>query len=600
MTFHKLIFSFGRTAKVIMAVLFFYNLRQIVMRMYKGVLKCFPFFLFMAFYAIVSCCRSDVIVHDGVRSHVLDSLSRVWNACSKSGEYDSLVSGTRTWFSSAVDENDTAFALKSGLAMAQAFIFMERFDSAEIYLRYLQQYESPSMDPQVGVGLNSVLGIYSVKSKSDYSAALQFYYEGLSWARKEGNVNNMIALLCNITQIFYILSDGSGKVYADSAYALMQSNDVSDYIHAHTLLSRAQMEYLSGNDAAAGSLVAEAGRIAEGNGLMSLYTAICLLKADIMADTGMMERAGRLYGKALAYSEYSEPSIHAIACLHYGDFCRQSGQYNASVRLYRTGLSLMADANRKDFYIAMAEAFSLSGHKDSALRYYGLYAKLERGDSSKINERQFNELLRSYQKAEYDNRLQRRELELLRERKRLNSILYIAVIAVIVAFSVSVLYMKQKSMYRKLALQHEKFRLRMESVHISDTVPARPQRGDDTDMKLFIKMERLMDEEKVYMMKGLTLDKMAEIMGTNRTYLSNAVNKFAKMDFISYVDMYRIKEASKIISNNGSIPVKQLADAVGYNSISVFYKAFKHETGLTPGQYGKSLQSVTKPDVSDS
>lgn len=270
------------------------------------------------------------------------------------------------------------------------------------------------------------------------------------------------------------------------------------------------------------------------------------------------------------------------------------------MRLYRTGLSLMADANRKDFYIAMAEAFSLSGHKDSALRYYGLYAKLERGDSSKINERQFNELLRSYQKAEYDNRLQRRELELLRERKRLNSILYIAVIAVIVAFSVSVLYMKQKSMYRKLALQHEKFRLRMESVHISDTVPTRPQRGDDTDMKLFIKMERLMDEEKVYMMKGLTLDKMAEIMGTNRTYLSNAVNKFAKMDFISYVDMYRIKEASKIISNNGSIPVKQLADAVGYNSISVFYKAFKHETGLTPGQYGKSLQSVTKPDVSDS
>lgn len=520
---------------------------------------------------------------------ILDSLSQVWNAYNKAGEYEALVSETRGWLYKAVDDNDTVMVLKSGLAMAQAFIFTEQFDSVETYLGYIQKYETAGMDPQIGVGINTIRGIYSVKSASDYSKALRYYYEGLSWAEREGNVNNVLAVLCNITQIFYILHDESGKSYADSACALMQSNDVSEYMHAHVLLSKAQMEYLSGNRAEAADLVGHARNIAETEGLMSLLTGIYLLSADIFMDEGSMAEAGKCYEEALRFRESSEPSISALACLHYGNYYRRQGRHEDAIAAYELGAGMMGEAGRKDFYAAMAETYYMTVAKDSALKYYRLNLDLARRDSSRVNERQFNELLRSYQKAEYENELQKHDLELLKERKRLNSILYIAIMAVIVALSATVLYLKQKAMYRKLACQHERFRRRMDSVAKTEGVFPRHSKTEDADMELFKKMERLMTEDKVFSIKGLTLDKMAEIMGTNRTYVSNAVNKYAQMDFISYVDMYRIKEAAGLISKNGNIPVKGLADAVGYNSISVFYKAFRNETGVTPGQYAKSL-----------
>lgn len=37
--------------------------------------------------------------------------------------------------------------------------------------------------------------------------------------------------------------------------------------------------------------------------------------------------------------------------------------------------------------------------------------------------------------------------------------------------------------------------------------------------------------------------------------------------------------------DNASVSLKALADDVGYNSTQVFHKAFKEETGVTPGIY---------------
>lgn len=63
------------------------------------------------------------------------------------------------------------------------------------------------------------------------------------------------------------------------------------------------------------------------------------------------------------------------------------------------------------------------------------------------------------------------------------------------------------------------------------------------------------------------------------------------MNFYGYLNNYRIAEAVRVLSDIESreVPLKQLAEDIGYNSIQIFYKVFKNETGVTPGVYRKEV-----------
>ena len=115
----------------------------------------------------------------------------------------------------------------------------------------------------------------------------------------------------------------------------------------------------------------------------------------------------------------------------------------------------------------------------------------------------------------------------------------------------------------------------------------------ETDRELFAKVENLMREQKVYRMKSLTRDSLADILGTNRTYLSRAINSMSGKSFSDYLNSWRIVEATLIMSDKSvDIPLKQLADDLGYSSISVFYRSFQKETGVTAGRYMKEVRAV--------
>lgn len=102
---------------------------------------------------------------------------------------------------------------------------------------------------------------------------------------------------------------------------------------------------------------------------------------------------------------------------------------------------------------------------------------------------------------------------------------------------------------------------------------------------------RLMETGHEYRNPGLRLDDVVRALNTNRTYLSAVLREDFNENFIGFVNRYRIREAHKLLSD-GTAPlmIKEIADLVGFKSISSFNTFFKRETGLSPTEFRERLQ----------
>lgn len=75
---------------------------------------------------------------------------------------------------------------------------------------------------------------------------------------------------------------------------------------------------------------------------------------------------------------------------------------------------------------------------------------------------------------------------------------------------------------------------------------------------------------------------------TNRTYISEIINKEFNMNFRTFINTYRINEAKKMLdenSINGDFSLDYIASKVGFRSYSTFLRVFKQLENKTPIDY---------------
>ena len=110
------------------------------------------------------------------------------------------------------------------------------------------------------------------------------------------------------------------------------------------------------------------------------------------------------------------------------------------------------------------------------------------------------------------------------------------------------------------------------------------------DAELFARIEYLMQTEGVYRQNDLTIERLAERLDTNRTYISRAINQQAGKAFSSYVNSYRIDEAVRRLSDvDDDTPLKALAQMLGYNHLQTFYTSFQSAIGMPPSKDREKL-----------
>lgn len=97
-------------------------------------------------------------------------------------------------------------------------------------------------------------------------------------------------------------------------------------------------------------------------------------------------------------------------------------------------------------------------------------------------------------------------------------------------------------------------------------------------------------DKKPYQNPYITLVEFAAEVGTNRTYMSNYLNKVIGVTFYDYINSFRVETACQLLIET-DITLDQIADQSGFNSLPTFRRSFVKLKRCTPNQYRKKHKS---------
>jgi len=110
----------------------------------------------------------------------------------------------------------------------------------------------------------------------------------------------------------------------------------------------------------------------------------------------------------------------------------------------------------------------------------------------------------------------------------------------------------------------------------------------EEEVQLERRIATAMEEKKLFLLPGLKISDVALAVGSNRTYVSGAVNNVAKMSFTDYVNSRRIEYAkSRMVGSDGDKVLSAIATESGFSSFPSFYRAFVKFTGTSPSEWLK-------------
>ncbi len=89
---------------------------------------------------------------------------------------------------------------------------------------------------------------------------------------------------------------------------------------------------------------------------------------------------------------------------------------------------------------------------------------------------------------------------------------------------------------------------------------------------------------QIFLDPSLSLKKLSELLETNQTYLSNAVNKYFGCNLKELVNTYRVEYAKELLAS-GRCALNELPRSCGFASKSAFYSAFSRIVGASPLSY---------------
>lgn len=112
------------------------------------------------------------------------------------------------------------------------------------------------------------------------------------------------------------------------------------------------------------------------------------------------------------------------------------------------------------------------------------------------------------------------------------------------------------------------------------------------EVQLFLRIEQLLQDETVLTNPELDREMIASRLGTNRTYVAQAISECADGKSVSgYINSLRVRLGRRLLEDPQK-SIEEIVYASGFSSRSHFHNLFVAEYGITPAQFRKTLKRL--------
>jgi AraC-like DNA-binding protein/tetratricopeptide (TPR) repeat protein len=518
------------------------------------------------------------------------------------------------------DKQTVAFA---AALQGTSYVYSRSADSAIVRLtEAIRLSEEADFDWGMAVACNG-MGLYALNFEDmDYYQAIRHFRNGLEAAKRGGITQTYSVILANLANTYYLTGNTEGLPYALECYELGKEsgNDYLAFVGSHVT----GLIYFLGQDypRALEYINAAEAIIAPHDGeAVSPYKAILTntLHGRVLTATGDMAGAKRRFDAALSFEGQTQGDELVMTYLSYGDYYERLARHDQALHMYLTGIRLSEENDNRVyhaiFYRKISETYEALGDWANALLYNKEASKLARKQFDTEKERSINELKVQYDLEKKEAEIEYNQLQLLQQRRKMHILLLLVTLAAVGLAGTIYYYRRRNKLYLEIVRQSQKAvhateMLNLERQESKSRHAEASQDEDEAESKkyansslssqrsreLFDSLEALMTECKVYCDRELTVDKLAEMLDSNRSYISRIINEYSGNNFNGYTNKYRIDEAIRILSDiNNDTPLKALAAELGFNNLTTFYNSFQKETGIPPSLYRKKVVELNRP-----
>ena len=259
----------------------------------------------------------------------------------------------------------------------------------------------------------------------------------------------------------------------------------------------------------------------------------------------------------------------------------------------------ITQAERNEILLLQSNIYVALGEPNKAMAYLNSYAI---ANDSLFKEFKFAQISQIQAENEYE--LFKIKYEDLRTERTIYFLFGIA--AIVVISIISLLYFRIRLKNKRLvALAIESAGRQNNLNHKQPSVIGKTEgaivshSSDIHYQQLAAECARLIETEKLFLQKDLSLQNVAELLGTNRTYLSKAINLELKQNFSTYINSLRIKEAIRILSDSKSAKynINGLSTEVGFGGRASYVSSFMKHTGMLPSTFINNYEKILKDSI---